>query len=280
MHNIKATAGKGARRAFTLIELLIVIAIIAILATILFPVFARARENARRSACMSNLRQIGLAFAQYTQDYDETYPVFMAFSLPGLTTISSWDQSIAPYAGVTVDPNASPTIFKCPSDSIARTTATNGGRSYAVPMVAIGNNDYSLVNSIVTTASSGTYFGRKISSLPVPSETILLTERPFASNLFAQYSGVFVYCAQTNGGNCSRTSEPWGTLNGGQDSGMAGKQIHFDGWNYLFCDGHVKWLRPEKTVDLNPNDGIVGSLGDAASAPNIPRGMWSVREGD
>src|SRR6266496_3296806 len=58
-------------RGFTLIELLVVIAIIAIIAAILFPVFAQAREKARQAACMSNLRQIGLAFAQYVQDYDE-----------------------------------------------------------------------------------------------------------------------------------------------------------------------------------------------------------------
>jgi prepilin-type N-terminal cleavage/methylation domain-containing protein len=59
---------------FTLIELLVVIAIIAILAAILFPVFARARENARRASCQSNLKQIGLGIMQYTQDYDERMP--------------------------------------------------------------------------------------------------------------------------------------------------------------------------------------------------------------
>ena len=62
------------KRGFTLIELLVVIAIIAILAAILFPVFARARENARRASCASNLKQIGLGLMQYVQDYDEGHP--------------------------------------------------------------------------------------------------------------------------------------------------------------------------------------------------------------
>lgn len=65
---------KVQQKGFTLIELLVVIAIIALLAAILFPVFARARENARRTACISNLKQISLGYMQYTQDYDERFP--------------------------------------------------------------------------------------------------------------------------------------------------------------------------------------------------------------
>jgi prepilin-type N-terminal cleavage/methylation domain-containing protein len=70
-------------RGFTLIELLVVIAIIAILAAILFPVFARARESARRATCLSNLKQLGVGFQMYAQDWDETYPSGLTLPVPG-----------------------------------------------------------------------------------------------------------------------------------------------------------------------------------------------------
>jgi prepilin-type N-terminal cleavage/methylation domain-containing protein/prepilin-type processing-associated H-X9-DG protein len=93
---------KSKKRGFTLIELLVVIAIIAILAAILFPVFARARENARRSSCMSNLKQIGIAMMQYTQDNDELYMVVDE------TTSYDWFDPLQPYI-------KSKQVFRCPS---------------------------------------------------------------------------------------------------------------------------------------------------------------------
>jgi prepilin-type N-terminal cleavage/methylation domain-containing protein/prepilin-type processing-associated H-X9-DG protein len=97
---------KYARRGFTLIELLVVIAIIAILASILFPVFARARENARRSSCSSNLKQIGLGIMQYTQDFDEKFPLYHR------ADFVEWGDAIYPYL-------KSYQIFKCLSSGDA-----------------------------------------------------------------------------------------------------------------------------------------------------------------
>jgi prepilin-type N-terminal cleavage/methylation domain-containing protein len=93
---------------FTLIELLIVIAIIVILAAILFPVFARARENARRSSCQSNLKQIGLGVMQYTQGYDERNP------MKNQSNNLRWNQAIQPYV-------KSVQLFACPSNPMNTT---------------------------------------------------------------------------------------------------------------------------------------------------------------
>jgi prepilin-type N-terminal cleavage/methylation domain-containing protein/prepilin-type processing-associated H-X9-DG protein len=92
------------RRGFTLIELLVVIAIIAILAAILFPVFAKAREKARQTSCLSNLKQIALAIQMYTQDYDEIYP--LEYNVPGNWPL--WEDELQPYI-------KNWQIFHCPS---------------------------------------------------------------------------------------------------------------------------------------------------------------------
>ncbi len=97
------------RAGFTLIELLVVIAIIAILAAILFPVFARAREKARQTSCLSNMKQLGLAFDMYCQDYDECTPI--AYLGPSWWA-DSWKARILPYA-------KNYQLFNCPSKKTA-----------------------------------------------------------------------------------------------------------------------------------------------------------------
>lgn len=121
------------RRGFTLIELLVVIAIIALLAAILFPVFARARENARKSSCLNNTKQIGIALMQYVQDYDETYPFvpWKGGTEFGLPNGASGNASSYAVGAVLVPYTKSSQIWRCPSDSVQTGpvwTVQNGGQ--------------------------------------------------------------------------------------------------------------------------------------------------------
>jgi prepilin-type N-terminal cleavage/methylation domain-containing protein/prepilin-type processing-associated H-X9-DG protein len=114
----------ASRRGFTLIELLVVIAILAILAAILFPVFAQARERARSTNCASNLKQLGLAFASYTSDYDDTLPPAAYNGEPGKTVPDNfgsfrWPWLIKPYA----KPNV---LYYCPSDGTSYIDTKSG----------------------------------------------------------------------------------------------------------------------------------------------------------
>jgi prepilin-type N-terminal cleavage/methylation domain-containing protein/prepilin-type processing-associated H-X9-DG protein len=232
---------KNRRRGFTLIELLVVIAIIAILAAILFPVFARARENARRASCQSNLKQIGLGFLQYTQDYDERLPYTdYGYSVPGRI---GWDEAIFPYV-------KSVQIFQCPSavgTSTASSTQYNQEASAASltgqwtgnPNRDYGMNGYLLPNTV----AGGNFTGRNTASgyLALASidntAEIFLAGEARRSNLGGWY-GEVIYAVNAGGMNFSNDQV--------NPDGIHGGNVHLEGANWLYMDGHVKWQKPEK----------------------------------
>ena len=121
-------------KAFALIELLVLIAIIAILAAILFPVFARARENARRASCQSNLKQIGLGLLQYSQDYDgQMTPAYIGSDTGSNANNTKWMDVVQPYVKSTQ-------LFTCPSDVDER-VGTNVYTTRYIPHNQTGGNN-------------------------------------------------------------------------------------------------------------------------------------------
>jgi len=248
-------------QGFTLIELLVVIAIIAILAAILFPAFARARENARRASCQSNMKQLTLGIKQYTQDYDEKFP--LAINSQGTvnsdTPSTGWVIKVQPYV-------KSFQLFQCPSEG------TPGNGTY-VPddSVKRGNNqvsanqhytDYYVNNNISPSVNVAdappaySYGGVLEAKVLSPSNTILIGDgsliaggssaesgngEPWWSRVGADYGNGW-----NAGGEASRDSVSGKTF---------GQERHLEGANYAFADGHVKWLKADKVLPSDNSDG-------------------------
>ncbi len=222
---------KKARSAFTLIELLVVIAIIAILAAILFPVFARARENARRSSCQSNLKQIGLGILQYAQDFDEKYPMYRVDQpttpIP-VTAVYGWADAVQPYIKSTQ-------LYQCPSET---TAPTPPDATYPNPAVQSGYCDYVYnvaLGSQPSTGAPATGSGASLSALEQSSLTMMAMD------------------GKQNGSNASVNTADNGsarmsTRGSGSGAGLAqasnfNTSLHLAGCNMLFADGHVKWQK-------------------------------------
>ncbi|MDR3706735.1 MAG: DUF1559 domain-containing protein [Capsulimonadaceae bacterium] len=296
-------------RAFTLIELLVVIAIIAILAAILFPVFATAREKARQSTCASNFKQLGIAFTQYSQDYDETFPID---TIGVSSTWTGWDLLISPYAGlkatfVQSNTTALPTspFYLCPDDQLSRynngtTLAT--ARTYSLAATIY---DGGFAHACWNATSGGTcaystgggwlYPGRQTSEIPSPAATFMVVEMPNINNIlgtsdFAWCYGPFNISEPGGGVNSSYTQDCAGhkATNSGTCSSAGDLQapMHSGGWEYLYCDGHVKWLRPEQTFGT-PGKAPEGhslngynTMGWCNGTAGSPCGPWTLDDND
>ena len=255
---------KARKTAFTLIELLVVIAIIAILAAILFPVFARARENARRSSCQSNLKQIGLGILQYTQDYDERYPLaYFGSTSYGASNPTpamgeptyKWMDAIYPYV-------KSEQIFDCPSapdtmklyKNYLNPTFNAGPDGYAQGHYAVnGNYRYtsSAYHSPISYPSSGVP-SASLAQLAVASTTVLATDGGSRTSGTWKCHAVITSADVNNGESVlDTTTESYPVGNGGSGSSWIPAR-HLETTNVLWCDGHVKAMKIAALLDRRP----------------------------
>ena len=203
------------RKGFTLIELLVVIAIIAILAAILFPVFAKAREKARQASCQSNLKQIGLAYAMYSGDYDE----IVAANSRGSAIGTIW------VPGMLMPYMKNLQIWRCPSNGTVQATPAVGMGG----AVNCGCPDYYRLRGGYGPNYGNTSAVNGLTPWPVPSGQSLSAMQDPAGTL------------QMADSSCVVVSPP-GIWPSDTAANKLASLRHNDGSNVLFCDGHVKWL--------------------------------------
>lgn len=212
------------RKGFTLIELLVVIAIIAILASILFPVFARARESARRASCTSNLKQISLGIMMYAQDYDGTY----VSSRLGGNNDFFWYKVLQPYV-------KSNQVFICPSSESTSLTVVNYGMNSKMGPEAAGTQ----LRLASVASSSTTYMVFDAGRWDVTPNS---AASPAHSNFIPGAGDVLGLSASA----CVRETSGYYASALFENDCLHSR--HFDGDVVGFADGHVKWLKTQKIV--------------------------------
>jgi prepilin-type N-terminal cleavage/methylation domain-containing protein/prepilin-type processing-associated H-X9-DG protein len=255
------------RRGFTLIELLVVIAIIAILAAILFPVFAQARDKARSTACLSNLKQISTALLMYAQDFDETFcPSRFASATDG-NRHTPWSVTIYPYT-------KNIGVFACPSDPGRPDRAP---ASWCPQQMRINNRDRGL-RSMVTIAHGdpGTgvnggvmswNYGAGMAEIPAPAGTVMVAERfenasvCLATSVHYLGTGDMIILPSVKGFNAA-VVRPDAILRGVGGGTDFTNKYHATGLNVIYCDGHVKWIRWSQSFQMNGAGQLMWSIWD------------------
>lgn len=266
------------RRAFTLIELLVVIAIIAILAAILFPVFAQARDAARKAACQSNLKQFGAAFAMYASDYDGYYPNPGGRNINGIPNGSAWysatrntttgqvtdsGQGIYPY--LKQRGNASNNLWSCPNAIPgAGSNRFAVGQNYAM-------NDYARLwhpGQAVTARGNlpagspiSYYTGVNPDFVTGPSDFIILYETVQSSVGSNNRNGSVFF--NTGTGRYGANGLPMGPP----------EEYHAGMSTFLFADSHVKTMKPSTTWTPQEHQFVLQFNARYVNAqPGAPRG--------
>jgi prepilin-type N-terminal cleavage/methylation domain-containing protein/prepilin-type processing-associated H-X9-DG protein len=243
------------RRGFTLIELLVVIAIIAILAAILFPVFARARENARRASCGSNLKQIGLGFMQYTQDYDEKYPPYNNGAGGGY---KGWVQITQPYV-------KSYQLYQCPSEPTGGSTSLDQSGSNAwwpdssVSAQEANHTDYFYAKSFGAMWDGSAEVGLPLAQVLNPALTIMAGDGPGGRQADIRYP---IYTGGSDNGEACNTiiGDTTAAVPCGPNAlDKTAAKRHLDGANYIFADGHVKYQKTTQIYGFSTPFSVSGS---------------------
>jgi prepilin-type N-terminal cleavage/methylation domain-containing protein/prepilin-type processing-associated H-X9-DG protein len=278
---------RPSQKAFTLIELLVVIAIIAILAAILFPVFAKVREKARQTTCLSNEKQIGLGFLQYVEDYDEVLPIGNEPKIAGQLGQTNWEYTIDPYIKTGIPPNPAgnvslKNVFYCPDwDATSGNTQGPANPFAAFPAgLPIASRSYvANWNLVGAGTASWTGYLRPSSSLAqinYPAQTVLIAEERGEA---AVVDGNDTNDFSTN--NYAATDATAATDWAFEDAGayVGARARHSGGSNYGFSDGHAKWSRaPGNNYAADNVTPIVSTTGIVYRRSKYPNAAGWFRE--